>query len=159
MGDKNAIKKFKKEIKEYFVTKEEGEVNEYVGCMIKKVNGGIYLHQTDLIKKIKEKFEEELSNVQGYRTPATPGQGTIRTKEGDKCLNKSKQFKYRSAVEMMSFLVKNSRLDIANTVQELPKVNYKANYAQYKQMLREVKYLLHTRNRISKSIPEKKREK
>ena len=31
IGDRTAIEKFKKESKEYFVTKEEGEVNEYVG--------------------------------------------------------------------------------------------------------------------------------
>ena len=32
VGDKLAIKKFKKEINEYVVTKEEGAVIEYVGC-------------------------------------------------------------------------------------------------------------------------------
>ena len=82
-----AIEKFKKEIKEYSVTKEAGAVNEYVGCMIKRVNGGVYLHQTNLIQKIEEKFEEDLNNVREYRTPAMPGQGTVRAKEGDKCLN------------------------------------------------------------------------
>ena len=64
--DKLAIEKFKKEIKEYFVTKEEGAVNEYVGCMKKRVNGVVYLHQTDLIKRIEEKFEEELNNLREY---------------------------------------------------------------------------------------------
>ena len=29
--------------------------------MIKRVNSGIYLHQTDLIKKIEEKFEEKIA--------------------------------------------------------------------------------------------------
>ena len=72
------------------------------------------------------------------------GQGTVRIKEGDKYLNKSKQFEYRSAVGMMLFLVKYSRPDIANPVRELSKVNNKANYAYYKQMLRAVKYILHT---------------
>ena len=38
----------------------------------------------DLIKKIEEKFKEELNNVQEYGTLATLGQGTVRTKEGDK---------------------------------------------------------------------------
>ena len=89
VGEKLAIEKFKKEIKKYFVMKEEGAVNEYVGCIIKRVNGGVYLHQTDLIKKIKEKFEKELENIRKYRTPAAPGQQTVRTKEDDECLNKS----------------------------------------------------------------------
>ena len=49
VGDKLAIEKFKEEKKECFVTKEEGAVNEYVGCMIKRENDGVYLHQTDSI--------------------------------------------------------------------------------------------------------------
>ena len=51
VGNAEAIKKFKKEIKNYFVTKEEGFAVEYVGCMIKKAKDRIYLHQSDLIKK------------------------------------------------------------------------------------------------------------
>ena len=43
--------------------KEESAVNEYMGCMIKRVNSEVYLYQTDLIKKLEEKFGEELSNV------------------------------------------------------------------------------------------------
>ena len=45
--NKLAIKKFKREIKEHFVTKKEGAVNEYVGCMIKRVKSGvIYIRWT-----------------------------------------------------------------------------------------------------------------
>ena len=57
VGDKKALDTFKKEIKEYFVTKEEGKVKGYVGCMIKRFNGGILLHQSDLIKKIELQFK------------------------------------------------------------------------------------------------------
>ena len=49
---------------------------------------------------------------------------------------------------MMLFLVIYSRPDVANTLGELSKVNNSANYAHYKQMLRAVKHILHTRNRI-----------
>ena len=45
VGNVEAIKNFKKEIKKYFVTKEEGFATKYVGCMIEKVKAGIYLHQ------------------------------------------------------------------------------------------------------------------
>ena len=47
--DKKALDTFKKEIKEYFVTKEEGKVEDYMGCTIKRINSGILLHQSDLI--------------------------------------------------------------------------------------------------------------
>ena len=35
VGDKKALDTFKKEIKEHFVMKEEGEAEDYMGCMIK----------------------------------------------------------------------------------------------------------------------------
>ena len=83
----------------------------------------------------------------------------MRTKEGDECLNESEQFEYRQAIGMMLFVVKYSRPDIANAVRKLSKVNNKANYTHYKQMLRAVKCVPHTRNRILKFIPEKNKEK
>ena len=66
----------------------------------------------------------------------------------DKCLNDQEQFKYRLAVGMMLYLVKYLRPDIVKAVRELSKVNNKANYANYKQMLRGVKYVLNMRNRM-----------
>ena len=45
---------------------------------------------------------------------------------------------------MMLFLVKYSRSDFVNAVQELSKVNNSANYAHYKQMLRAVKHVRST---------------
>ena len=139
IGNAQAINFFKKEIKKYFVMKEEGFATKYVGCMIKKVKDGIYLHQSDLIKKIERHVGEELENIQDCKTPAMPGQGTVWVDENDICLTDREQFKYRSAVGMMLFLVKYSRPDIANSVRELSKANNKANYAHYKQMLRAVK--------------------
>ena len=37
VGDKKAINMCKKEIKKHFVMKDEGKVNDYVGCMIKRI--------------------------------------------------------------------------------------------------------------------------
>ena len=127
--------------------------------MIKQVKDKIYLHQSDVIKKIERHFREELENIQDYKTPATTRQGTVRVDENDICLTDREQFKYRSAVGMMLFLVKYSRPDISNSVRELSKANNKANYAYYTQMLRVVKYVINTRNRMLKLIPENKGEK
>ena len=71
------IEAFKKEIKKYFVTKEEGKVQDYVGCMRKKINGGVLLHQSDLIKKIKLQFKQEIKEMRDYSTPGAPGEGSI----------------------------------------------------------------------------------
>ena len=48
---------------------EEGKVDDYVGCMMKRINGRILLHQSDLIKKIELQFEQEKKEIQDYRTP------------------------------------------------------------------------------------------
>ena len=159
VGDRKAIDAFKKEMKKYFVTKEEGKVEDYVGCMIKKINGGILLHQSDLIKKIELQFEQEIKEMKDYRTPGAPGEGSIRVKDDDVCITEKEQFKYRSAVGMMLFLIKYSRPYISNAVRELSKSNSKANYAHYKQMLRAVNYVLKTRNRMLKFIPTSEKEK
>ena len=36
VGNQNAVEKLKKDIKNFFITMEEGEVAEYVGYMIRK---------------------------------------------------------------------------------------------------------------------------
>ena len=92
VGNAEAIKNFKKEIKKYIVTKEEGFATEYVGCMIKKVKDRIYLYQSDLIKKIERYYGEELENIRDYKTPATPGQGAVRVDENDIFLTDREQF-------------------------------------------------------------------
>ena len=64
VGDKKALDIFKKKIKEHFATKEEGKVDDYVGCMIKRIKGGILLHQSDQIKEIKLQFELVIKDIQ-----------------------------------------------------------------------------------------------
>ena len=76
VGDKKALVTFKKKIKEYFVTKEEGKVDDYVGYMIKRTNSGIILHQSDLIKKIEVQFEQEIKEIQDYRSLGALGEGS-----------------------------------------------------------------------------------
>ena len=103
---------------------------------------------------MKRHSEKEPEILQEYMTPATPGKGTVIVNWNDVCFIKKEQFKYKSAVGMILFLVKCSRQDIANAVRELSKCNDKENDARYKQMLRTVKYF-NTKNRMLKFIPEK----
>ena len=158
VGDKKALHTFKTEIKKYFVTKEEGKVKDYVGCMMKKINSGIWLHQSDLIKKIELQFEQEIKDITDYRTPGAPGEGTL-VKDDDICITEKEQFKYRSAVGMTLFLIKYSRTNISTALRELSKSNIKTNYAHYKQMLRAVNYVLKTRNWMLKFVPTSEKDK
>ena len=84
VGNKIEIKNFKEEIKLHFKTKEEGEMKDYVGCMIQKKNDEIFLHQSDLIKKLEKEFEEELKEVRKVETPAIAGEGIVMAKEDEK---------------------------------------------------------------------------
>ena len=134
--------------KNFFVTNKEGKANDCVGCMIKRLNSGILLHQSNLNQKIEVQFESEIKDLKEYGTPAAPGEGTVQHKDNDVCINEKEQFWNRSAVGMMLFLVQYFRPDISTAVRELSKSNNKANYAHYKRILRVVNYILKTRNRM-----------
>ena len=43
-------------------------MDDYIGCMIKRINGGILLYQSELIKKIELQFESEIKDTHDYRT-------------------------------------------------------------------------------------------
>ena len=145
VGDKKAVGKFKSDLAKHFSTKEEGAMTEYVGCMVKSLNGGLYLHQSALIKKIERNFGERVQKLRRYSTPGTPGQGLVQVKDNEKVLNEKDQTEYRSGVGMLLFLTKFSRPDIANAVRELSKVNNKACEAHVKELLRVIKFVIDTR--------------
>ena len=73
VGNEIEINKFKEEIKSHFKTKEEGDMKDYVGCIIQRKNDEIFLHQSDLIEKLEKEFEEELKEVRKVETPAIAG--------------------------------------------------------------------------------------
>ena len=58
------------------------------------------------MKKIELQFEEEIKEMSDYRTPGASGEGSIQVKDVDVCITEKEQFKYRSGVGMMLFLIK-----------------------------------------------------
>ena len=139
VGNEIEIKNFKEEIKAHFKTKEEGEMKDYVGCMIQKKNNKIFLHQSDLIMKLEREFEEELKDIKKVDTPAIAGEGIVMAKDETKIEDGRKHTKFRSGVGMLLFLVKYLRPDISNAVRELSKANLGPNPAHYKKLLRTIK--------------------
>ena len=150
IGTREAIDEFKNELKEVFNTKDEGKMEEYVGCsVIRKDNGKLMMHHPHLLRKIKREFEEELEKVRIYDTPASTGDTVIRAKDGDDkaiFLEPAKQRRYRSGVGMLLYLVKFTRPDISNSVRELSKAMDKSTDAHYKALLRVLKYVVRTEN-------------
>ena len=62
-------------------------MDNYVECMIKKINVRILIHQSDLIRKIELQFEPEIKDIRDYRTPGTLGEGSIQIKNDDICIS------------------------------------------------------------------------
>ena len=145
IGHDNLIRKVIQDIKTRFSIKEIGKMSEYVGCTINQVENGVYLSQRDLIFKMQESFSTELSTVKGnFNTPASVNDTVVREKDEHDLINKEDQRLYRSGVGMLLYLIKHSRPDISNSVRELAKVLDGANPAQFKKLLRLIKYVNET---------------
>jgi len=144
-GDAKAVVSFKIEMKQHFDTKEEGKLVEYVGSKIHRTSETeTLMHQTDLIKKIEKYFGSDVPNIKIYETLGTSGIGIVRPEEDEKP-------RHRSGVGMLLlFLVKHSRSDKATSVRELSKVNDRATQGHFKELLRAIKYVLYSRNRMLK---------
>ena len=148
IGDEKALEKFISEIKSYFNIIEEGTLDEYVGCELKKISENeITMMQSNLIKKIKRNFEEEIDTLREYRTPASTNESILRPTDYETKISGEKQQRYRSGVGMLLYLIKYSRPDISNSVRELSKVNDGATEAHWKSLMRVMKYVTSTENR------------
>ena len=101
-----------------FGLKVEEFLSDYLSCKIhmdreKKV---LYVMQPHLIKNLEDKFQEEVNNLSVYGTPGTPRFKIVRSNEDIERIELEKQSRYRSGVGMLLYLIKYSRLDIANVV-------------------------------------------
>ena len=55
VGDRAAIDEVKHELEEYFSIKDEGKMEEYVGCSVSRdKDGRIIMQQPHLLKKIEK---------------------------------------------------------------------------------------------------------
>ena len=148
-GDNDAIQEFKNEIKNYFAIKEEGDMKEYVGCKVRRTGKrSLIMYQDDLINKIEKNFGEHTRKMQEYEMPAGSGEHIKRPDEDEPKIGPEEQRKYRSGVGMLLYLVKFSRPDISNAVRELSKVMDGATPAHMKSMLRTIKFVMDTRQRV-----------
>jgi hypothetical protein len=80
----------------------------------------------------------------------------MRPQEGDVLIGPEKQTEFRSGVGMLLYLIKHSRPEISNPVQELTKIVDGATPGHWKAMERKIKYVLDTDNYALKIKPNKK---
>jgi len=78
VGDAGAVEAFKKELRAHFDTKEEGQMDEYVGCKVKRESDNeLIMYQDDLLVKIDKHFGEEIIDVRKCEIPAGTGDRVV----------------------------------------------------------------------------------
>ena len=127
--------------------KVQDDLCDYLSCDIKisPDNKSAILRQPHLITNLEEKMGATVKNMRSYLTPGTPGQSIWKATKGEEIVSLDQHATYRSVVGMLLYLVKHSRPDIANAVQELSKVLDEPSATAYMEMLRLTKYVLETR--------------
>ena len=147
VGSKATIDELKTDIKKYLCTKEEGQMEEYVGCEVKRAGKHkLFMSQSNLIIKLDRPFGDKVKNLAARETPAGSSFTVTRCQVPDQLVSLEEHRTYRSGVGILLYLVKFSRPDISNAVRELSKANDGADRSSFKCLLRTIKYVLDTRN-------------
>jgi Reverse transcriptase (RNA-dependent DNA polymerase) len=147
IGDKLAFKKTMEEIGKSFEVKRSNNVEDFIGCKLRRDGSSIYLSQPNLIEKLCMLFNDNIKNIKEFETPTGPGVKVMQPKNEETRLTKGEQEEYRSGVGSLLYLLKHSRPDISNCVRELSKVMDGANLAHQKMLHRAIKFVDHTKNR------------
>ena len=79
----------------------------------------------------------------------------VRPKDKTATIESEEHVLYRSGCGILLYLVKHTRLDIANPVRELSKVLDCPTLASWKELLRVVKYVMDTKEKGLKIFPKK----
>jgi hypothetical protein len=101
---------------------------------------------------LEETFGNKVNNLSSHGTPGTLCCKIVRPSDLIDRIDSKWQARYRSGVGMMLFLIKNSRPDSINVVLELHKCMDGASIADYKVMLRGMKFDLDTNPYCLRSI-------
>jgi len=148
VGDEPAIAQFVVELSRKFTIKNQGPLDEYVGCKVISNNdrSKVWITQPDMVKKLKKEFNDDVKGMQTYAAPAAPGEIIMRAQEASELISKDKQRNYRKGVGMLLCMVKHSRPDISNAVRELSKVMDGATEGHINSLHRVIKNVLDTAN-------------
>jgi len=155
VGDKAAVKKALAEIQGIFNITRSENIEDFIGCNIKREGNKILLSQPDLIKKMIEKFENKIENMKEYETPAPASSHIVRCTEEEDGLTEDEQKDFRSGVGSLLYLLKHSRPELSNSVRELSKVMDQANKAHEKALYRVIRFVQQTKERCLVLAPVK----
>jgi hypothetical protein len=150
------IKTVLKALAKAFKIKYLGPIKSFVGCqiLINRARDTICINQPKLIQNLELNFRTLITTDRVFKTLEAPRSVFIRpVKDVDPTIHPDRQFKYRSGVGMLMYLVKHSSRDIANTTRELTKVIYGSTEAHWKAMMRIIKYVFDTNQYTLKLKP------
>lgn len=144
VGSKEAVAATKKDLMDRFDCEDCGDLDEYVGCKIDRIDdGAIKFTQPVILQSFDDEFD--LPN-ESYNTPARAG--TVLTKgEPEDALGGQEQTKYRSGVGKMLHVMQYSRPEMYNSVRDLARHMSCATKKHTLAMLRAMKYAASTPNR------------
>ena len=96
VGNKPAIEKALKDIGGEFKIIKNGKLDDYIGCVVKKEEGKIFMHQPNILKKLEGKFKDDVGKLKVYNSPAGTGDRVICPKDEEELMSHEEQTKYRS---------------------------------------------------------------
>lgn len=146
-GPQDKVEHLIKEVKNKYNIHEKIIVNDYVGCEIKVIGDGYFLHQHTMIDKLLTQYKDELKTIKPTMTPL-PTHYHITCRDTETPLTEELQTRYQSGVGSLLYLIKHTRPDISNAVRELSKAMDKADSDTYKSMLRVMRYVETTRSLV-----------
>jgi Reverse transcriptase (RNA-dependent DNA polymerase) len=117
IGTPNLIQTVLKALAKEFQIKDMGPIKNFVGCqiLINRERDTIWINQPKFIQNLELNFRTLVTTDRVFKTPAAPRSVVMRPiKDVDPTISPDRQFKYRSGVGMLMYLVKHSRPDIAN---------------------------------------------
>ena len=113
IGDKKAVIHAIEEIKKHFEITHSTEIDEFIGCKIERDKNQLFLSQPDLIKKLMEKFGDEMMKLKECETPASQGTHVMRPMSEEEKLTEEEQKIYQPGVGSLFYLLKHSRPDLS----------------------------------------------
>jgi len=155
VGDQAAVKEALDEIEMHFAITRSEKIEDFIGCRIERDDDHIFISQPDLINKMTKKFDDKISNMKDYTTPASAGTHIVRCETDEEKLSEDEQMEFRSGVGSLLYLLKHSRPELSNCVRELSKVMDAANTAHQKSLYRAIKYVQQTKDRRLVLCPKK----
>jgi Reverse transcriptase (RNA-dependent DNA polymerase) len=87
-----------KQIESIYSIKRVGALKEFVGVNIEIKNNNLYLGQVDTVKRLECKFQNDVTKMKIYKTPAGANKTVKRPNKDDELLEKETQEKHQSGV-------------------------------------------------------------